>query len=276
MPARPLFLDPALPVLWRSDDTLQVGLDPERGVVVCGVSRDFAQTLRTTSTRAAAGAAVPDELADAPLTRALTLLGASGLLLADDPRKRWALAWVEVLGDGPQAAAVTARLRDSGIGRVTTAPAATIGGPDLVVVTPRWGRGITVADALSSASTVHLWAHLRDGRAVVGPLVVPGESSCLRCHDLARADADPSWPTVAMAWEDDRSTECSPAAVALLAGLVVRQCLTWLRGTRPAAYSGTLEEQPDGEVVRQAWPVHSGCGCGWPGTNRSGGREAPQ
>ena len=30
----------------------------------------------------------------------------------------------------------------------------------------------------------------------VGPLVVAGQTSCLRCADLARSDADPHWPAV--------------------------------------------------------------------------------
>ncbi|MGA7687731.1 MAG: hypothetical protein WCA29_00690, partial [Jiangellales bacterium] len=53
------------------------------------------------------------------------------------------------------------------------------------------------------------------------------------------------------------------AAVDLLAGLAARQTLTWLRGARPAVVDATLEEQPDGEVLRRRWAVHPACGCGW-------------
>jgi hypothetical protein len=43
----------------------------------------------------------------------------------------------------------------------------------------------------------------------------------------------------------------------------VRQALVWLRGTRPATLDATIEEQPDGQLVRVVWSVHPDCGCGW-------------
>ena len=33
-------------------------------------------------------------------------------------------------------------------------------------------------------------------RAVIGPLVVPGRTSCLHCADLHRCDRDPAWPVL--------------------------------------------------------------------------------
>ena len=43
----------------------------------------------------------------------------------------------------------------------------------------------------------HLFAVVRPSVGVVGPLVLPGRSSCARCHDLHRRDRDAAWPTVA-------------------------------------------------------------------------------
>lgn len=39
----------------------------------------------------------------------------------------------------------------------------------------------------------HLSVRIRDGNGVVGPLVLPGRSSCLRCADIIRSELDPHW-----------------------------------------------------------------------------------
>lgn len=255
------FLDPSLPLLWRAPGTLQVGLDHSRAVALSGVTPEVADMLRQMSAPATgAGTAVAPHPA---LERATQLLEAAGLLLRQDPRRHWALAWVQVVGDAPLVDEMAAGLRAAGVGRCTTAREATPAGPDLVVVASTVGRALSAGAPLAGSSTPHLWAHLRDGRVVVGPLVVPAGSSCLRCHDLHRTDADPCWPALAVAWEQQPASHVSPATVSLLAGVTVRQCLAWLRGARPATIDGTLEEQPDGQVVRVAWSVHPGCGCGW-------------
>lgn len=267
------FLDPSLPLLWREPGTLQIGLDHGRAVALSGVTSEVAEMLRQISAQGlGADAATPPTPA---LARATQLLEAAGLLLREHPRHRWSLAWVQVVGVGPLADEVTAGLRAAGVGRCTTALEATPAGPDLVVVVSAAGRGLGPGAPLAASSTAHLWAHLRDGRAVVGPLVVPGGSSCLRCHDLHRADADPCWPALAVAWEQQPPSHVPTPAASLLAAVTVRQCLTWLRGARPATIDGTLEEQPDGQVVRLSWPVHPGCGCGWAGSQDQDGSCEP-
>src|SRR6202042_974828 len=42
----------------------------------------------------------------------------------------------------------------------------------------------------------HLAVCAREAIGMVGPLVRPGVSACLRCLDLARADRDPGWPLI--------------------------------------------------------------------------------
>ncbi len=245
-------LDPRLALLWRAPGTLQVGLDPQRAVAISGVPPELPSLLR--------GHPAPVEPAS---RRALDLLNAAGLLLRENPESRWAQAWVQVVGDGPAARAIVAGLREAGVGQVTSAREPRTSGPDLVVVCPAQGRGIEHGEALVGSGVVHLWSCLRDGRALVGPLVVPAGTSCLRCHDLYRTDADAAWPALALAWEQHPAPLHCTAAVSLMASTTVRQALTWLRGTLPATVDATLEEQPDGALVRVTWSVHPGCGCGW-------------
>ena len=245
-------IDPELPLLWRAPGVLQVGVDPQRAVAVSGVSAALPPLLR--------GASGTADEADA---QALRLLDAAGLLLRPRPQQRWSAAWVQVVGDGPVATGVVAGLREAGVGEVSTADEPTTSGPDLVVVSPSRGRGWQHGTALVASTVVHLWAHVRDGRAVVGPLVLPGATSCLRCHDLHRTDVDPAWPALAVAWEQAPATPTSPAAASVLVAATTRQALSWLRGARPASIDATLEEQPDGQLVRMPSPVHPSCGCGW-------------
>src|SRR5207302_826727 len=52
-------------------------------------------------------------------------------------------------------------------------------------------------DALHARGGAHLAVRLGAVGGVVGPLVVPGHTSCLRCADLHRRDRDPAWHALA-------------------------------------------------------------------------------
>ena len=66
----------------------------------------------------------------------------------------------------------------------------------------------------------HTWrSAYATGQGLVGPLVVPGVTSCLTCADLHRADRDSAWPAVAMQLRGvignaDRPTVLATAALA--------------------------------------------------------------
>ena len=55
-------------------------------------------------------------------------------------------------------------------------------------------RDRELLDAWTRAGTPYLLVRLTEGRAVVGPFVVPGRTACLRCIDAHHTDADPAWP----------------------------------------------------------------------------------
>jgi hypothetical protein len=143
-------------------------------------------------------------------------------------------------------------------------------GPDLAVLTgDPCGHDGRLLDRLLRAGVPHLFAGVRDATGLVGPLVLPGRSSCQRCHDLHRTDRDPGWPAVAAALRagprGGRSAACDvvlATAVAAQAGL---QVLAFLDGDpAPPAVDGTLEiAQEDGQVRRRSWRPHPSCGCTW-------------
>jgi len=138
--------------------------------------------------------------------------------------------------------------------------------PDLVVLTPddEVDRGLT-ADLVRDGLP-HLVARVQETRGVVGPLVVPGATSCVRCHDLHRTDRDPRWPTVlAQAAATTPSTPALDVALAaMVTGVAVLHVLGHLEGERPPSRDGTVEfGLPHGAVRRRSWLAHPSCGCQW-------------
>ena len=136
--------------------------------------------------------------------------------------------------------------------------------PDLVVLSRPWSASDPLVAGLHDAGVAHLVATVRGETGVVGPLVVPGVTSCLRCADLHRRDADPRWPvlaaqlTTAAAVPSGATLTCWATALA-----AVQQALAYLDGSgSPVALSAVVELRPPDLVPRlRRWPPHPGCGC---------------
>jgi bacteriocin biosynthesis cyclodehydratase domain-containing protein len=108
---------------------------------------------------------------------------------------------------------------------------------------------------------------VRDTATVIGPLVLPGCSPCLRCLELARADRDPAWPALAaqLAGSMRRVEPCDLGLASAAGALTALHLLRWL--DRPDAGSplvaGTLElSLTDLRLRRRSLRGHPGCGCG--------------
>ena len=168
---------------------------------------------------------------------------------------------------------------------VRARPAERIDRPDLVVLAPdAAGPDRRQVDQLMRDEQAHLFAAVRPSVGVVGPLVLPGRSSCARCHDLHRRDRDAGWPTVAAqlralpggaasrAGQATRSIGADACDVVLATAVAAQTCLqvlAFLDGGTPAppAVDGTIEVSlAEGSVRRRSWSVHPSCGCGWPST----------
>jgi len=163
--------------------------------------------------------------------------------------------------------------RDAGRLLIPAAPGRARRRPDLVVLVEHSAADARRAGALLSADIPHLSVVIRDGDAVVGPLVLPGRGPCLRCLDLHRGDRDPAWPQVLAQLLRPVPGTAEPeesALSVLVAGLAALQVLGHLDGLAPPAASGaTLEvELPGGLACRRAWPAHPRCGCHWPPADR--------
>src|SRR5262249_22612498 len=86
--------------------------------------------------------------------------------------------------------------------------------PDLTIFTSGAPVEPEVRNALHAADLPHLVTGLRETTALIGPLVIPGQTSCLRCADLQRGDRDPDWPLLAMQLSGTDRQHTAPADVA--------------------------------------------------------------
>lgn len=140
--------------------------------------------------------------------------------------------------------------------------------PDLAVLTAAHGADAPIAERMIRDGVPHLFARVRETTGVIGPFVVPGRTSCLRCHDLHRTDRDPAWPSIVAQLSNgarDRPVACDVVLATAVAAHASLHVLSVIDGDRePTSVNGTWEISPhDGELRRRSWSVHPCCGCGW-------------
>jgi bacteriocin biosynthesis cyclodehydratase domain-containing protein len=136
--------------------------------------------------------------------------------------------------------------------------------PDLVVLCRPWAAVDPLSAAWQRAGTPHLIATVRADTGVVGPLVLPGASSCLRCAEARRRDDDPSWPRLAAQLAATDPAPSGATITCLLTALTAAvQVLAHLDGEEdPATLDATLELRPPAFLPRlRRWPPHPDCGC---------------
>lgn len=116
----------------------------------------------------------------------------------------------------------------------------------------------------------HLHVGVLGARAVVGPLVVPGTTSCLRCAHLHRRDADPAWPVLAVQWAHAVPAMAvaprDPLLTRLAAAHAAQLVSAWADlPDQPESWSGYALEitLPLGVTSRRDRPPHPLCGCAW-------------
>jgi hypothetical protein len=336
---RPI-LNPGVRCVWRDHETLQLGLDPDRAVVLSGVDPGLAAIVERLT-----GTHTLDAIATYGLTRGVDdhttrtfvrMLTETGLLDDADraqpslralpPHERERLrpdtaattptalerrraATVVVHGAGRVGASVATLLAAAGIGKVravdearatpadlapaglrqqdlggakgagvsrairavapsTETSAVEIGStrPDLVVVAPDEEADRQLGQVLVRHGIPHLYARVYEAKGVLGPFVLPGRTSCQRCHDLHRADRDPAWPRLlAQVLADGPAVRaCDVTLATTTAGLAALHVLAFLDGEPAPSQDGTIElALPFAHPRRRSWTPHPRCGCQW-------------
>jgi hypothetical protein len=138
--------------------------------------------------------------------------------------------------------------------------------PDLVILADSHGRELP--GALVGRMVPHLAVSASEAIGVVGPLVLPGHSACLRCLDLARTERDPAWPLILAQLASEPAVDplaCDTVLATMVAAQAAAQALAFLDQGAEAAVAvtnGTLElVLPDWQWRRRTWHPHPRCCC---------------
>ncbi|WP_051133313.1 hypothetical protein [Nocardia paucivorans] len=266
-------LHPRLMILTRPSGAVQLGWDPETALLLeaPGLRPDqvvaFLRLLDGLNTRAQiVWRAGEQGLTPDQALALIDAIDAEGLLLhPEQPAGR--IRSVRVHGLGPLSDAIAAGLRGLGV-----RPERSRGGDcrvsswtsDLVILADALIPDPLLVHRLTRGRIAHLPVRLRDGKGVVGPLVLPGRTACLRCADLVRRDLDDEWPMLA-AQLLGRVGYAGPAGIAATAALALGELeiiLACSPRREPATLSGTLELDLDSYcLAHRRWAPHADCGC---------------
>ena len=133
----------------------------------------------------------------------------------------------------------------------------------LALVTPSSGEALP--EIVSGVRREpHLLACVRETVGLVGPLVLPGHTPCLRCMALGRGERDPHWPLLSAQLIGSPTTEpCDVTLASLVATLAAMQALAYIDDEEPQTIGGLLEFDPlSASLRRRTVDAHPACGCG--------------
>lgn len=116
------------------------------------------------------------------------------------------------------------------------------------------------AATLANHHQPHLAVTIREGAAVIGPLVPARGAPCLNCLELHRLERDASWPGVPTR-AGPIAEPCAVTTVLAATAYAVAESLTFLDGGAPETLGATVEITAPGRVRRRSWPPHPECGC---------------
>jgi hypothetical protein len=286
----------------RPRGELQVGLNPGTALIFLGPGFvELVTALRAAPTTLAGLAVIGRAAGLTPrqVTWALNRLSDAGLLHSATPSLR---SRVRLVGAGQIGLPLARYLLEGGVSELfvfdnqppevdlyptagvladrAEALAADLGGPVRVVPLAHWSKPETlsvdltvvvadgpevdrvITDHLLRHDQPHLLVRSLGDAAWVGPLVIPGRTSCVRCADLTRRDADPDWPIV-LAQLGRLRLPVPGLLTGWAAAVAAAQALAFLGGQVPVTAGATLELTADLRPELRAWPAHRECGCGW-------------
>jgi bacteriocin biosynthesis cyclodehydratase domain-containing protein len=208
------------------------------------------------------------------LTNLVAQLVSAGVATRGCRQSSGRAASIRVHGRGPLSELLVETLRCSGA-RIahSSQPHAAVSATDvdLVVLSDYLVADPRMVRDLHSRGVAHLLVRVRDGIGLVGPLVIPGVTSCLGCADLHRRDRDAAWPAISAQLREtvgvaDRATVLATAALALAQ---VHRVIAAVRGQQavadprpPQTLNATLEfDLHAGAIVARQWTKHPLCSC---------------
>ncbi|MGB3696057.1 MAG: hypothetical protein WBA05_01355 [Gordonia sp. (in: high G+C Gram-positive bacteria)] len=280
MPARETLpiLNAGTPVLVRAGNGIHIGSDPRTALTLDFAPPVSAARLVRVLQRLRSPQRYPQvrrEVRAAGMTATafwalLDSLVAAGKATAPADDRRRALR-VGVVGHGELAELLLAGLPADGHRTAACDPRGPLGPlpgrPDLVVIADQPVADPAMWRPLMQAGVPHLSVHVDDDVGIVGPLVLPGMSSCLQCIEHFRTDRDPQWPVLAAALQGvaggaSVATRLSTVALAHAHLADIADRLRASSPVPPATVNTVIEFGRRPCVVRSIpAPLHPRCRC---------------
>lgn len=254
-----LKLDPRWPVVWRTPQSAQVGVDPPKAILdnltvtqermlsalILGISKSGMTLLKEES----------------PGERDLFLDALAPALATPGPLA--SIPVVALSGRGPLIPVLTQLLGHSSVQVLLAEDDSSLQDttPGLAVVVGTWVLAPDIQSHWLRRDIPHLPITFSDTGVTVGPLIDPGVGPCLRCIDLHRTDADPAWPAIASQLTGMTGGADRPVLIAEAATAAFRVIMAWAGGSAPDYVSLHIDDQT-GERAHTPWQPHPRCGCG--------------
>ena len=257
-----LRLDPRFPLLWRTPQSLQFGLDRPSVVLeavshadelviaalVAGVSRSGAEMIGR------AAGLDGDSLTDL-LHRLEPALQHPA---PQHPAPRGAPASAVVTGTGDTAQQVRRLLADEGVSVLTDTPDAC---PEIAVIVAHYVIEPEDHGRWLRRDIPHLGVVYGDRTVSIGPVIRPGAGPCFYCVELHRTEADPSWPAIASQLWHRRSGIESALVVGEVAAEVTRRVLARRVVHHVEPVTSIDIDAATGDRALREWSRHPACGC---------------
>ena len=269
-----LTLDPRYPLVWRTPDSLQLGVD-DPPVVLDTVTLGHERLLAALQVGLTAAG--------------LTLIGTeSGLSVAQIEDFRRVIqpallergerpsARVDVSGTSITVDRLMSNLAGTGLDARPARPVPELGDADsgesdaaIAVVVGHFVLDPLLRGTWLRRDIPHLPVIFGDTGVLVGPMIEPGIGPCLYCLELHHRDADPQWPAIASQLLGQRSRAETPVLASEIAALATRMILNRLAGTAHAEPSSVRLEAETGALSRRPVTRHPDCACGvtWTGAS---------
>ncbi len=265
----------AVTPLWRGPGVLQ--LWPDASIIFEHAPHevvDAVSLLATPQTRASLTRSLPS-LSGAWIDCLLTELAQAGMLRSSQAVARRSVA---IVGSGRLADDLATSLDEARLGpvaRFSSGPDTTRSPsrpshwsrssrpwPDLTVLAlPTVEPDRTLVTILQNAGKAHLVVRTDADRAIVGPLVLPGHSPCVRCLDMMRCQFDAAWPRL-LAQLCQTVSEPVSLLRAWAVATATLQVQAVVAGAVPDSLGRTLEVSLSTPVlVSLSIPAHPECGC---------------
>lgn len=266
-----LKLDSRFPLVWRTPQSLQFGLD-RPSVVLDAVSEADERVISALQRGISRSGAVM-----IGQTAGLDDLAIHGLLAALEPAlepetaegQHPPIARVTVSGHGETAERIAEILRRSGVIVQADDPTAEAPTPDIAVIVAHYVIDPELHGRWLRRDIPHLPIVFGDRVVRIGPLVRPGFGPCLYCLERQRSDADPAWSAIAaQLW--GRSSHVETVLVASEVAALAARFVLGARGADvQGAGIGTAEirsisidlDAATGDTTARVWSTHPDCGC---------------